>query len=423
MLDRRFIKENIEFVKERMALRGCNPDVDSLVTLEEKRKSLLQEVETLKYKKNTTSNEIAKLKGQGENACTLITEMKLTGEKIKKLEGEIKIDDSSIQERLLQYPNLPHKSVPIGKDESNNIEIKRWGEPSLLKGDEAKTHWDIGEDLDILDFKTASKISGARFAIYKGLGARLERALINFMLNLHAGHGYCEILPPFMVNAESLTGTGQLPKFKEELYKIETDDLYLIPTAEVPITNIHRDEILEDAKLPLYYVACTPCFRREAGSYGKDTRGLIRQHQFDKVELVKFTRPEESYAELEKLLTDAEEILKQLNLPYRVMALCTGDLGFSAAKTYDIEVWMPSQQRYREISSCSNFEDFQARRAKIRFRDSTGKVRLVHTLNGSGLAVGRTLAAILENYQQEDSTVEIPEALRNFMGGKKEIKN
>jgi seryl-tRNA synthetase len=328
-----------------------------------------------------------------------------------------------LQDFLLVVPNLPHSSVPVGKDSADNVEVRRWGE--IPKFDfEPKPHWDLGEELGILDFKNGAKITGARFTLYWDLGAKMERALINFMLDLHTReHGYCEVLPPFMVNRTTMTGTGQLPKFEEELFKVEGTDYFLIPTAEVPVTNIHQDEVLEEEVLPLYYTACTPCFRKEAGSYGKDTRGLIRQHQFNKVELVKFTKPENSYDELEKLLSDAEEVLKRLKLPYRVVNLCAGDLGFSASKTYDIEVWLPGQDTFKEISSCSNFEDFQARRAKIRYRISgKSKTEYVHTLNGSGLAVGRTLVAILENYQQVDQSVIIPEVIRPYMDGVERIE-
>jgi len=347
--------------------------------------------------------------------------MKGVSEEIKRLEADIRIIESNENEILLTLPNIPHESVPVGRDEKGNIEVRKWGEVPEFNFD-PKPHWEIGEDLEIIDFQRATNIAGARFALLKGAGALLERSLINFMLDIHTReHGYTEVLPPFMVNPKSMTGTGQLPKFEEELFRIERDDLYLIPTAEVPVTNIHQKEILKEDDLPLYYTAYTPCFRREAGSYGKDTRGLIRQHQFNKVELVKFSRPDSSYVELEKLTNDAEDILKRLGLPYRVIILCTGDMGFAAAKTYDIEVWLPGQDTYREISSCSNFEDFQARRADIRYKSSKGKTTFVHTLNGSGLAVGRTLVAILENFQQEDGSVIIPEVLKTYMGGLERI--
>ncbi|MBI5097475.1 MAG: serine--tRNA ligase, partial [Nitrospirae bacterium] len=351
----------------------------------------------------------------------LLAEMKGVSEEIKKLEGDIACIENEENDILLTLPNLPHESVPAGISEKDNVEIRQWGEIPRFTF-EPRPHWQIGEDLEIIDFQRASNIAGARFALLRGAGALLERALINFMLDLHTReHGYTEVLPPFMVNRKSMTGTGQLPKFEDELFKLERDGYYLIPTAEVPITNIHQGEILRNDALPVYYTACTPCFRREAGSYGTDTRGLIRQHQFNKVELVKFSRPEDSYNELEKLTRDAEDILKRLGLSYRVVALCTGDMGFSAAKTYDIEVWLPGQDTFREISSCSNFEDFQARRADIRYKTGTGKTGYVHTLNGSGLAVGRTLVAILENYQQEDGTVVIPDVLKPYMGGLERI--
>jgi seryl-tRNA synthetase len=358
------------------------------------------------------------MKREGQDASALIEEMKKVSQELKVLDGVIDEKEKALQDFLLTIPNLPHTSVPVGKDPSDNLEVKRWGE--IPKFDfEPKPHWDLGEELGILDFKNGAKITGARFTLYWDLGAKLERALINFMLDLHTReHGYREVLPPFMVNRTSMTGTGQLPKFEEELFKVEGTDYFLIPTAEVPVTNIHQDEVLEEKVLPLYYTAYTPCFRKEAGSYGKDTRGLIRQHQFNKVELVKFTKPENSYDELERLLSDAEEVLKRLKLPYRVVNLCSGDLGFSASKTYDIEVWLPGQDTFKEISSCSNFEDFQARRAKIRYRISgKSKTEYVHTLNGSGLAVGRTLVAIIENYQQADGSVIIPEVLRPYLYG------
>jgi seryl-tRNA synthetase len=369
------------------------------------------------------SDEVSQKKRKGEDAADLIAEMKKVSQELKGLDGVVEEKEKALQEILLFIPNLPHSSVPKGTEASENAEVRRWGE--IPKFDfEPKAHWDIGEDLGILDFKTGAKIAGARFTLYLDLGAKLERALINFMLDLHTKeHGYREVLPPFMVNRTTMTGTGQLPKFEEELFKIEGLDYFLIPTAEVPVTNIHQDEVLEEEVLPLYYTAYTPCFRREAGSYGKDTRGLIRQHQFNKVELVKFAKPEQSYEELEKLVTDAEEVLKRLKLPYRVVNLCTGDLGFSASKTYDLEVWLPGQETFKEISSCSNFEDFQARRAKIRYRISgKSKTEYVHTLNGSGLAIGRTLVAILENYQQANGSVVIPEVLRPYMDGVERIE-
>ena len=383
---------------------------------EEQRRYLLRESEELKNKRNIVSEEIGRLRVQKQDASRLIEEMKIVSDKIKELDEKIKLLEENTNEFLLNVPNIPHESVPIGKDETKNIEIKRWGEPRHFDF-EPLNHWDIGEMLEIIDFERASKIAGARFSLTKGLGAKLERALMNFMLDLNTSKGYKEVFPPIIVNRESMTGTGQLPKFEMELFRIADPEFYLIPTAEVPVTNIHRNEILSEKDLPIYYTAYTPCFRREAGSYGKDVRGLIRQHQFNKVELVKFVKPEDSYNELESLTKDAEDILQKLELPYRVVALCTGDLGFAAAKTYDLEVWLPAQQKYREISSCSNFTDFQARRANIRFkREGKKGTEFVHTLNGSGLAIGRTLVAVLENYQQKDGSVVVPEVLRPYMG-------
>ncbi len=416
MLDVRFVRENIELVKEALRKRDYDITVDEFLELDEKRRSLIREVEELRNKRNTVSEEIGRLKRQGQDASGMIAEMKTVSERIKSLDEQLREVDSAIRDFLLNIPNIPHETVPVGKDEEDNVEIRRWGEPREFDF-EPLNHWDIGESLDIMDFERASKIAGARFSLMKGLGARLERALMNFMLDLNTEKGYKEVFPPILVNRETMTGTGQLPKFEMDLFKVTDPEFYLIPTAEVPVTNIHRDEILKEEDLPLYYTAYTPCFRREAGSYGKDTRGLIRQHQFNKVELVKFSKPEDSYDELEKLTRDAEDILQKLGLPYRVVVLCTGDLGFSASKTYDIEVWLPGQGRYREISSCSNFEDYQARRANIRFRRQGKKgTEFVHTLNGSGLAIGRTVVAILENYQQKDGTVVVPEALRPYMG-------
>ncbi|MEK6657914.1 MAG: serine--tRNA ligase [Nitrospirota bacterium] len=425
MLDLKFTRENREKVTSEIKKRGIVLDLEDLIRYDDKRKEFSKKADELKAKRNKVSDEIGKLKREGkeETSEDKREEMKGISYEIKELDERIKRCEDSIAEILLLIPNLPDASVPVGADETGNVEIKKWGEPTKFSF-EPKAHWDIGEALDIIDFERAGKITGARFVLYKGAAALLERSLISFMLNLHTReHRYKEVLPPFMVNRASMTGTGQLPKFEKELFKVEGDDYFLIPTAEVPVTNIHRDEILEGDKLPIYYTAYTPCFRREAGSYGKDTRGLIRQHQFNKVELVKFARPEDSYNELESLLLNAEEVLKRLNLPYRVIVLCTGDMGFAAAKTYDIEVWLPGQNKYREISSCSNFTDFQARRANIRFRrEPKAKPEYVHTLNGSGLAVGRTLVAILENYQQEDGTVIVPEALRHYMGGMERIK-
>lgn len=416
MLDARFVRENIDVVRDALRKRGYEIDLSYFLTLEEERLRLLRESEELRNKRNVVSEEIGRLKRQGQNAEGLIAEMKTVSERIKEIEEILKGIEDKTRTFLLNLPNIPHETVPVGKDESQNIEVRRWGKVKDFDF-EPLNHWDIAEPLDIIDFDRASKIAGARFSIMKGAGARLERALINFMLDLNTSKGYKEVFPPILVNRDSMTGTGQLPKFADELFRTVDPEFYLVPTAEVPVTNIHRDEILEESELPIYYTAYTPCFRREAGSYGKDVRGLIRQHQFNKVELVKFVRPEDSYNELESLTGDAEDILQRLELPYRVVALCTGDLGFSAAKTYDIEVWLPGQQRFREISSCSNFEDFQARRANIRFRrEGKRGTEFVHTLNGSGLAIGRTVVAILENCQQKDGSVIIPQVLRPYMG-------
>lgn len=417
MLDIRFVRENPELISSALKNRGYEQvSMDEFLSLEEERRKVIREVEELRNRRNTVSEEIGRRKKSGEDAQDLITEMKTVSDKIKELDDRQKEIDGKIRDFLLNIPNIPHESVPVGKDEDDNVEIRRWGEPPEFDF-EPLNHWDIGETLDIMDFERASKIAGARFSLMKGAGAKLERALMNFMLDHNTALGYKEVFPPLLVNRETMTGTGQLPKFEMDLFRTADPELYLIPTAEVPVTNIHREEILKEEDLPLYYTAYTPCFRREAGSYGKDTRGLIRQHQFNKVELVKFSKPEDSYEELEKLTRDAEDILQKLGLHYRVVVLCTGDLGFSATKTYDIEVWLPGQQRFREISSCSNFEDYQARRANIRFR-RTGKkgTEFVHTLNGSGLAIGRTLVAVLENYQQKDGTVIVPDALRPYMG-------
>ena len=423
MLDIKFIRSNPDKVKKALKDRGMDFDLDNLLSIDEKRRKILQEVEELRNKRNTVSQEIGKRKKQGEDASDLISEMKAVGEKIKSLEQELRDTIDKFNALVLEIPNIPHESVPVGEDENDNQVVKRWGDQTEFDFP-AKCHWDLGEELGILDFDRAAKITGSRFVIYKGLGALLERALINFMLDLHIKeHGYTEVLPPFIVNETSMTATGQLPKFKEDLFKLEGWDYYLIPTAEVPVTNIHRDEILKEDDLPIKFVAYTPCFRSEAGSYGRDVRGIIRQHQFNKVELVKLSKPENSYEELESLLLDAEEVLQLLGIPYRVVVLCTGDLGFSAAKTYDIEVWLPGQKRYCEISSCSNFEDFQARRANIKYRPKgSKKSKFVHTLNGSGLAVGRTVVAIMENYQQEDGSIVIPEALRPYMHGIEKIE-
>lgn len=415
MLDLKFVCENIEEVKERLSHRSGKFDLEGLGELANERKALIQNTEQKKATKNAVSKQIPTLKGDEKTAK--IAEMKALGDDIKALDARLAEVEAKISEIMLTIPNLPNKEVPIGEDSDDNLEVRKWGEPTKF-GFEPKAHWDIAEQKDICDWPRASKISGARFTVYKGMGARLERAIYNFMLDTHTSNGYTEIFPPFMVNKNAMIGTGQLPKFAEDMYYVnnEGQDFYLVPTAEVPVTNLHREEILPYDALPIKYCAYTACFRGEAGSAGRDTRGLIRQHQFNKVELVKFTTPETSYDELEKLTNNAEQILQLLGIPYRVVCLCTGDLGFGSAKTYDIEVWMPSYNRYVEISSCSDYEDFQARRASIRYRDKDGKVKLVHTLNGSGLAVGRTTAAILENFQQADGSVVIPEVLRKYMG-------
>lgn len=419
MLDPKFIQQNLEEVKKSLASRGKEiPGLDEAIRLIQKKNALQAEHDQLRAAQNLASQEIQKLKKAGQDAAPKMAEMKSVAERLKAIAPETEALERELDDMLMQIPNLPHASVPVGGGEQDNQVVRSWGQrPSF--DFTPKAHWEIGESLGVLDFERGAKIAGARFTLYRGAAARLERALINFMLETHTReNGYEEVLPPFMVNSDSLRGTGQLPKFEADLFKT-TDGHYLIPTAEVPVTNIYRDEILKDEQLPISLTAYTPCFRSEAGSYGKDVRGLIRQHQFNKVELVKFVRPENSYDELEKLTANAESILQKLGLHYRVVALCTGDMGFSSAKTYDLEVWLPGQEAYREISSCSNFEDFQARRAKIRFKDEKGKNRLVHTLNGSGLAVGRTLVAILENYQQADGSISIPEALRPYFGADK----
>ena len=422
MIDPKMIRDNIEVVNAGLAKRQASFDAGKLVDLDEKRRRLIQETEKLKSEKNTLSNEIAKLRKSGADASEKIEYQRSLGRKIEETGQELKAAEEEWEQVLLVIPNMPDDSVPVGTSDEENKVVKTWGEKPSFDF-EPKAHWDLGENLDILDFKRAAKITGSRFTLYKSQGALLERALINFMLDLHVReHGYIEVLPPFMVNRTSMTGTGQLPKFEEELFHLEGVDYFLIPTAEVPVTNIHADEILKEEELPIKYVAYTPCFRKEAGAHGKDTRGLTRQHQFNKVELVKFAHPDNSFDELERLLLDAEDVLKKLNIHYRVSALCTGDLGFSSAKTYDIEVWLPGQNIYREISSCSCFTDFQARRAKIRFRRQGGKTELVHTLNGSGLAIGRTVMAVMENYQNADGTITIPEALRPYMHGMETIK-
>ena len=425
MLDPKFVSEHIEAVQGAMANRGLSvtAELQQLATAEAHRRRLIPEIEGLKREQNTSGDQVARAKRQGQDVKHLFEASKQRAQKIKQLEFEL---DSAERQRtvlLETLPNIPHSSVPVGKTAADNVVVRSWGEPRAFEF-EPKPHWDLGTELGIIDFERATKISGTRFAFLLGAGAQLERALINFMLSLHSTeHGYTEVEPPFLVSSTTLYGTGQLPKFEQDLFKIAGEwDLYLIPTAEVPVTNLYRGEIIDGRRLPLKYASYTPCFRSEAGSYGADTRGLIRQHQFDKVELVKFATPDTSYDELEGLTADAEKVLQLLGLPYRTMVLCTGDMGFSAAKTYDIEVWLPNQKSYREISSCSNCEAFQARRANIKFRpDGTGKAEHLHTLNGSGLAVGRTLIAILENYQQKDGTVVIPEALRPFMGGRDRI--
>lgn len=422
MLDVKLLRENLDQVRARMATRGAAIDWDAFVSLDRERRDALAHIERLKEKKNRLSGEIGKLKKTGADATALMREVEEVSEAIHDSETPLAGIEGRFEQFMLTLPNLPHPSVKIGKNENDNREVRRWGDPPRFDF-EAKNHWDIGEELEILDFGRAAKIAGARFAVYRDAGAKLERALINFMLDLHTGeNGYKEMLPPALVNRAALVGTAQLPKFEEDLFHLAPGDYFLIPTAEVPLTNLHRDEMLEREQLPIKYVAYTPCFRSEAGSYGKDVRGLIRQHQFNKVEMVKFTEPESSYDELEQMVQNAEEVLKRLKLPYRVVELCTGDMGFAPAKTYDLEVWLPGQKMYREISSCSNCEDFQARRANIRYRkEKKGRPIFVHTLNGSGLAVGRTLVAVLENYQQKDGSVVIPEALRLYMGGLERI--
>ena len=426
MYDLRYLRDNLDSIREQLGPRGADVPWDRLRTLIEQRRTLTSQVEQLRSELNKGSEVVAKLKRAKQPAAAAMAAMKAIGEQIKKIEDELRGVEEPLADLNLRIPNLPHASVPVGKDAGSNRETRRWGSLPTLTAP-AKSHWDLGEALGILDFDRAAKISGARFAVLMGAGARLERALINYMLDLHTTqHGYREVLPPFLVNRSSMTATGQLPKFEEDLFRLRDEDCFLIPTAEVPLTNLHRDETLTESALPIRYTAYTPCFRREAGSYGKDTRGLIRLHQFNKVELVAFAKPEQSYEELERLTSHAEAILQGLGLHYRVVTLCIGDMGFSAAKTYDIEVWLPSQNYYREISSCSNFEGFQARRASIRYKGTVGKkdakTEFVHTINGSGLAVGRTLVAILEHYQQPDGSVTIPEVLRYYMGGLERIK-
>lgn len=423
MFDVKLLRSDLAAVQAAMQNRGKQiEELNGFTELDLKRRELLQETEQLKNRRNTVSQEVAGRKRSGENADELIQEMKIVGDRIKELDDEIRVLDESLQQILLSIPNMPHPSVPVGRTEEENVELRRVGEIPQFEF-EVKPHWEVAQELGILDFEAAAKVTGSRFVFYKGLGARLERALINFMMDLHSDeHGYEEMLPPYIVNRDSLTGTGQLPKFEEDVFKLENSDYFLIPTAEVPVTNYHREDILTNEQLPVNFVAFSACFRSEAGSAGRDTRGLIRQHQFNKIELVKLVKPEDSYDELEKLTGHAERVLQLLKLPYRVLSLCTGDIGFTSAKTYDLEVWLPNSGAYREISSCSNFEDFQARRANIRFRrDAKAKPEFVHTLNGSGLALGRTVAAILENYQQADGSIQVPEVLIPYMNNVKVI--
>jgi seryl-tRNA synthetase len=425
MLDLKRIRANPKAVKDAMKMRGEDFDlslIDKVVELDDKRRKMLTEVEAMKSKRNSDSQEIAKIKRAGKNADELISEMKVLSDNIKKSDADLAAIDGEIEDLMLTIPNIPNPTVPLGETEADNLEMRKWGTPRQFDFNPS-AHWDIGVNLGILDFEMAAKVTGSRFTFYKGMGARLERACVNFMLDLHTEkQGYTEIFPPYMVHRRSMIGTGQLPKFEEDAFKVANTDYFLIPTAEVPVTNMYRDDILDGDKLPIKHVAYTACFRSEAGSAGRDTRGLIRQHQFNKVELVKFSKPEDSYDELEKLTRDAEEVLQVLGLPYRVVKICTGDLGFTAAMKYDIEVWLPSYGRYVEISSCSNFEDFQARRANIKYRPTPkDKPQFVHTLNGSGVAVGRTVAAILENYQEADGSVTIPKALVPYMGGSDRI--
>ncbi|WDC79887.1 serine--tRNA ligase [Ligilactobacillus ruminis] len=421
MLDIKMIRQNTDEIKERLATRGVKAEkIDALLEKDKRRRELLVETEGLKQKRNEVSAEIANAKHNKQDATDAIKEMREVGAKIKALDEELEEVEAAVKDMASRLPNLPNPTIPVGPDESANVELRKVGTPREFDF-EPKAHWDIGEDLGILDFERGAKVSGARFVYYKGLGARLERAVYNFMLDEHAKEGYTEMLPPYIVNAQTMYGTGQFPKFKEDVYQVNGEDMTLIPTAEVPLTNYYRDEVIPTEKLPVYFTALTPCFRSEAGSAGRDTRGLIRMHQFNKVEMVKFSKPENSYDELEKMTQNAGNIMEKLGLPYHVITLSTGDMGFSAAMTHDLEVWMPAQNKYREISSCSNCEDFQARRAHIQYRDENGKLNFVHTLNGSGLAVGRTVAAILENYQNEDGSVTVPEALRPYLGGLEKI--
>jgi seryl-tRNA synthetase len=422
VLDVKYLRENIDQVSRRLSLRGEKVDLSRFLEIEEDRRSMLVKGESLKSERNRVNDEVARIKKEKGDASPLISRMKGVSDEIKQIDARISEISEELDRIVSVIPNIPHETVPVGTSDKDNAEVRKWGEPRTFDFTPVE-HADLGERLGILDFARGAKLAGARFSLSIGAGARLERALISFMLDLHTTeHGYTEVLPPFMVNSKAMTGTGQLPKFAGDLFKVAETDYWLIPTAEVPVTNIYQDEIIEEEVLPIYRCAYTPCFRKEAGSYGKDTRGLIRQHQFNKVELVKFTRPEESYDELEKLTDNAEEVLRRLDLPYRVVSLCTGDLGFASAKTYDIEVWLPGQNAYREISSCSDYEEFQARRANIKYRERGKKgTRFVHTLNGSGLAVGRTVVAILENYQRADGSVEIPKVLVPYMGGRTSI--
>lgn len=422
MLDLKFVRSNPDIVKQALEKRGAKVNLDEFLALEEQRRKTLAQVESLKNKRNTVSEEVGRLKRSGGDSDALVEEMRQVNQDIKQLETRLTELEEQMVNILYEIPNIPHSSVPVGRDETDNPVARVWGEPASFSFT-PKAHWEIGEKLNILDFERGARVTGARFTFYKGLGSRLERSLINFMLDTHTSKGYVEIFPPFMVHRHSMVGTGQLPKFEEDAFKVAGTEYFLIPTAEVPVTNMYREEILESEKLPVYHCAYSACFRAEAGAAGRDTRGLIRQHQFNKVELVKFVKPENSYEELEKLTSDAEAILQALGLPYRVVSLCSGDIGFSSAKTYDLEVWLPSFNTYREISSCSNFEDFQARRAGIKFRPAPkAKPEYIHTLNGSGLAIGRTVAAILENFQQEDGSVVIPPVLRPYMGGLEVIR-
>lgn len=424
MLDLKFIRENPDLVKDSLTKRKLNPElVDDFLEYDDKRRDILYEVEQLRHKRNVASEKIGQLKRAGEDVQPMISEMKDVSDRIKTFENELDEVEKNVNSIRLEIPNIPHEDVPVGDNEEENELIRKWGEPREFDFD-FKPHWELGEELDILDFERGTKVTGSRFTFLKGAGARLERALINFMLDYHReNHNYKEIFPPFIANKDSMTGTGQLPKFAADMFKLENEDYYLIPTAEVPITNLYREEILDIDDLPIYHSAYSACFRAEAGAHGRDTRGIIRQHQFNKVEMVKFVTPESSYDELEKITNDAEDILQALELPYRVVRLCSGDLGFSAAMTYDLEVWLPAYDTYREISSCSNFEDYQARRAGLRYRpDPDSQTRYLHTLNGSGLAIGRTVAAILENYQNQDGTVTIPEVLKPYLGGMDKIE-